>query len=506
MIQKRFGAIRMNETGIDYWVRRLVRQDMPLFSRTVEHVAGMANRENFSFSELAWSILEDPALTSRVLKLANSAYYNPYSKQITTISRAVMRLGTNTIKEIALAISLIESILSGERRQKVLVEVARSFHSAVQARKMAVKLGLKEPEEIFIAALLGRIGHIAFWCFADDQGLRLESAMLESGNDEHAELEILGFKLERLTERLSQEWKLSRLLERALRDKGDTDPRIRSIRMGCSVAMAAEKGWGSVEVGKAVKEVSACLRLPVDETTQILHEAAREAASVTESYANNLISRLVPIPEEEGRKKSDRGGETDINGGSNQSAFLVQTPKEQIYPKPDPSIQLGSLRDLSTLMASGVGEVNMVLSIVLEGIYRGVGMDRVIFALLSADRRHLRGKHGLGCLEDGYVENFMISTTSDLRNVFECVLRNKKPLWVTEKPEASIIPLLTEELTNVIGNGPFFVMPVSIKDVAIGVVYADRRASGRKLDEESFENFTFFGQQANMALRLLGSE
>ena len=84
----------MAERGIDYWVGRIVREDMPLFSRTVQQVAGMANKENYSFSELTWSILEDPASTSRVLKLANSMYYNPYSKRITTVSRAVMRLGT----------------------------------------------------------------------------------------------------------------------------------------------------------------------------------------------------------------------------------------------------------------------------------------------------------------------------------------------------------------------------------------------------------------------------
>ena len=137
----------MAERGIEYWVSRLALEDMPLFSRTVQHVAGMANRDNSSFSELAWSILEDPALTSRVLKLANSMYYNPYFKRITTVSRAVMRLGTNAIKEICLAISLIESVLSGLRKEKVAVEVARSFHAAVQARKMAIRMRLPDPKK-----------------------------------------------------------------------------------------------------------------------------------------------------------------------------------------------------------------------------------------------------------------------------------------------------------------------------------------------------------------------
>ncbi|MDR3568321.1 MAG: HDOD domain-containing protein [Syntrophobacteraceae bacterium] len=496
----------MAERGIDYWVKRLVLEDMPLFSRTVQQVAGMANKENCSFSELAWSILEDPALTSRVLKLANSMYYNPYAKRITTVSRAVMRLGTNAIKEICLAISLIESVLSGLHKEKVAFEVARSFHAAVQARKLALRFKLPDPEEVFIAALLARIGNIAFWCFSGSLGARLEQAMLTSERDELAELDVLGFKLQRLTERLSQEWKLSELLERVIRDRNDTDPRVRSIKLGCAVAVASEKGWDSPGIGKVIKEVSNTFHLPVVETTEILHQSAREAAEVTEFFGTANISRLVPVPGEVFCEKTERAAIATQDAKAGEKKILdagLEPSGQERYPKPDPSIQLGSLRDLSTLMSSGGGELNLMLSIVLEGIYRGIGMDRVIFGLLTPDRKYLQGKYGLGCIEGNCLEMFRISANSDAPNVFGYVLKSKKPLWVSERPEASLKKLLTEELLGVIGMGPYFIMAVSIKDVAIGVIYADRKSSGRKLDEESFENFTFFGQQLHMCLSIL---
>jgi HD-like signal output (HDOD) protein len=494
----------MAERNIDYWVRRLILEDMPLFSRTVQHVAGMANKDNCSYSELAWSILEDPALTSRVLKLANSMYYNPYSKRITTVSRAVMRLGTNAIREICLAISLIESVLSGLHKGKVAFEVARSFHAAVQAQKLAVRLKLPDPEEVFIAALLARIGHIAFWCFAGSVGARLENAMVEAARDELAELDILGFKLERLSERLSEEWKLSELLERALRDRNDADPRVRTIKLGCAVAMASEKGWDSPEIGRTIREVSNFSHVPVNEVTEMLHQAAREAAEVTEFYGTSIISRLVPIPGEIFSEKSVQAGKSDIaaeisKAGETEKSDLAR----ERYPKPDPSIQLASLRDLSTLMTSGGGEFNMMLSIVLEGIYRGIGMDRVVFALLSPDRKYLQGKHGLGCIEADWIQKFRIGVGPEVPNIIGCVLKNRKPVWVSEKPEASVRQLLTQELVSVIGGGPYFLMPVSIKEVAIGVIYADRKSSGRKLDDESFEKFTWFGQQTNLGLSVL---
>lgn len=513
----------MAEKEIDLWVTRLVQENMPIFTRTVERVAGMASKENGSLSELAWSILEDPTLTSQVLKLANSMYYNPYSQRINTVSRAVMRLGSNTVKEICLAISLIETVLSSLHKEKVALEVARAFHAAVQAKRMASRLNLAGPEEVFIAALLSRIGNIAFWCSAGEAGDRLESAMLDAEPEDQAEMKVLGFKLERLTLRLSQEWKLSDLLECALQNKNGTAPLVHSVKLGYAVAQASEKGWDCPQIIEIMKEAGDFLNLSEKETTKILHESARTAADIIESYGAKTISRLVPHPEEVSPQLPDQILETKPtaklieSNGAQKSHLLIPLPLEipsplpvesaggrQKSPKPDPSVQLCSLRDLSTLVTSGRADVNMVLSIVLEGIYRGIGMDRVIFALLTPDRQHLKGKYGLGWMDDGYVESFRISANSEMLNIFGFLLKNRRPIWVPEKPDNIIKPLLTEELSNLTGGGPFFAMAVAIKTVAIGVIYADRSQSGIELDEESFENFAFFGQQANMSLSALG--
>jgi HD-like signal output (HDOD) protein len=486
VFQRREGA-KVVEKEFDLWATRLVKEDMPIFARTVQCVAGTASRENSSLSDLAWSILEDPSLTTRVLKLANSMYYNPCSKRINTVSRAVMRLGFNTVKEICLAIALIETALSSLHKEKVAVEIARAFHAAVQARKFAILLNLPGPEEVFIAALLGRIGHIAFWCFAGDVGDRLESAMLEAECEDLAQMKVLGFKLERLTLRLCQEWKLSDLLESSLHDKNGADPRVRSVKLGYAVAQASEKGWDCPPIKEIMKDASGFLNLSEKETIKTLHESAVAAVEITESYGAKKSSRLVPLPME--------------------APSPLPVPAEEIrheYPKPDPGIQLCSLRDLSSLVTAGKGDANMVLSIVLEGIYRGIGMDRVIFALLTPDRQHLKGKYGLGSMEEGYIENFTISANLEIINIFGYLLRQRKPIWVTGKPDLTIRPLLTEELTDLIGDGPFFAMPVAIKGMAVGVICADRNRSGRSLDEESFESFAFFGQQANMSLSALG--
>ncbi len=478
----------MAETEFDKWVMRLIRENMPIFTRTAQSVAGMAGSENCSLANLAWSILEDPSLTAHVLKLANSIYYNPGSKRISTVSRALLRLGADTVKEMCLGIALVETVLSGLHKEKVAIEISRAFHAAVQARRMAKRRSLSGPEEIFIGALLTRIGNMVFWCFSGQEGEKLERAMLNTEREDEAEMEVLGFKLERLTLRLSQEWRLSDLLESVFYDKKGTDPRVLSIRLGCAVARASENGWHSPEMEKIIGEAADFLQSTEEETVKMLHESAIAASEITASYGAKKSSGLIPLPEQ-------------VSPSASPAAEIKHK-----YPEPDPNIQLCSLRDLSTLVTSGKGDVNLVLSIVLEGIYRGIGMDRVVFALLMPDRRRLVGKYGLGCVDDGWVGNLIIDLDPKMPNIFDYLIKNNRPVRITDNPDKSIEPLLTEKLSNQTGGGPFLATPIAIKGTIIGVIYADRNLSGRSLDDESFESFAFFGQQASLNLSMLGGK
>jgi HD-like signal output (HDOD) protein len=506
-------VVKVVESELDLWVMRLVQENMPIFNDTVQCVAGTASDENSSLSELAWSILKDPTLTAQVIKFANSTYYNPYSKRISTVSRAVMRLGFNMIKEICLSIALIETVVSGPHKEKLALEVARAFHAAIQARSFAIRRNLPGPEEVFIGALLTRIGNIAFWCFAGDVGEKLESALTDFEREDQAETKVLGFKLERLTLRLNQEWKLSELLESALHDNKGIDPRIRSIKLGCAVARASEEGWDCPRVMDLTKEVGDFLFLSQKETTETLHESARVAAEIMESYGAGRSVSLVPLPmpiklpsllvegiQAPEVEKIGRPGPPPLEPPHPEIVSIAQMKH---FPRPDAGIQLCSLRDLSSLVTSGKADLNMVLSIVLEGIYRGIGMDRVLFALLTPDRQHLNGKYGLGWEDEGYIQNVKIGVGPEMLNVFGYLLRDRKPLWVTARPDNIIKPLLTEDVFQITGGGPFFAMPLAIKATAIGIIYSDRNLSRRELDEESYESFTFFGRQANMSLSVL---
>ena len=288
--------------GLHQLSEALVTQELPAFATTVQAVSAEAAREGSSVSDVARAILHDPSMTARLLKMANSSFYNPSGSPINTISRAIVVLGFNAVKSICLSISIMDHLLKGKvHRDRLLAELGRAYHAATQARALAVARREKSPEEVFIATLLYSVGRLAFWCFADklapEAAGQLDEAMRKPGtNLDKIERRVLGYALRQLTAELNREWRLSSLLADALRG-GSDDDRVRCIRLSQELARAAEQGWESEEMKLMIKRISVSLKLEELELQEMLEENAREAALSLASLGIRNTARLVAVPE-----------------------------------------------------------------------------------------------------------------------------------------------------------------------------------------------------------------
>ena len=82
---------------------------MPAFPASVQKVIALTSDINSSPKDLVKVIDHDPVLTMKILKVANSAYFG-LSRKIVSINHAVVYLGLNTVKHVALAIAAIGSL------------------------------------------------------------------------------------------------------------------------------------------------------------------------------------------------------------------------------------------------------------------------------------------------------------------------------------------------------------------------------------------------------------
>ncbi len=129
---------------------------MPLIAtRMVE----LINSPRTSADEMAKVISGDPAISARVLKIANSSFYS-MARQVKTLPTAIVILGERTLKNLVLAASLRGMHGKFGQMEQMLWEDAMTC--ALGSRFLARSLRVCDPEEAFIAGLFRHIGRTVF--------------------------------------------------------------------------------------------------------------------------------------------------------------------------------------------------------------------------------------------------------------------------------------------------------------------------------------------------------
>jgi HD-like signal output (HDOD) protein len=135
-------------------------ESMPAFPQSVQSILELTRNMDCSPKDLTQVIGKDPIITLKVLRVVNSAYYN-LASQITSIDHAVVFLGFNTIKNLALSIAAISMLpanhLAGFNAQQYLLH---SLITAGIAKQLALRTHDADPNDCFIAGLLHDFGKV----------------------------------------------------------------------------------------------------------------------------------------------------------------------------------------------------------------------------------------------------------------------------------------------------------------------------------------------------------
>lgn len=126
---------------------------LPTLPSVINKLNSLSENDKSSVQEMAKIVSSDQVLSARILRLANSPSYGFY--RVSTISNAMILLGVNVVKSLALSSSIFAIM---EKDSVGLWE--HSLGTGVAANLIARKLGLPECEEIATAGLLHDIGKV----------------------------------------------------------------------------------------------------------------------------------------------------------------------------------------------------------------------------------------------------------------------------------------------------------------------------------------------------------
>ncbi|GFO60977.1 phosphodiesterase [Geomonas silvestris] len=137
--------------------------NLPMFHPIALKLQALLSAKDFTIEQVVALIIKDQALTSQILRLANSAFFSGLAK-VTTITEAVVRLGAKEIANVAMLASQQNSYNSftiPELKAHSLVLWKHALGSAIGSRWLCDRTGYKQfAQEAFIAGLLHDIGSL----------------------------------------------------------------------------------------------------------------------------------------------------------------------------------------------------------------------------------------------------------------------------------------------------------------------------------------------------------
>ena len=151
-------ADRLNHSTIDFLLRRIQRKgDFPSVSRTLSDINRLSGDDRGADADkLANVILRDFALTSKLLKLVNSAFYGTRTSEITSVSQAVVFLGVDNVRMTANSLTFFGHMKGNTAVLKD--SMTKSLLSGLIARYLARREKLAATEEAFICAMCQNLG------------------------------------------------------------------------------------------------------------------------------------------------------------------------------------------------------------------------------------------------------------------------------------------------------------------------------------------------------------
>ncbi|RMF19260.1 MAG: HDOD domain-containing protein [Gammaproteobacteria bacterium] len=472
--------------NLEQWLDELSEMKAVSLGAVIQELNRLTASDETSVQQLANAIMKDPSLTGKVLKAANSAAFNPQEIPVSTISRAIMHVGFDTIRALSVGALLAEQLLGPDASEQLVARIAQAVTAATQARKLCRGLKSELREEVFVASLLYHMGELLVWSYPHPIVDKATRVYVETGDLREAE-KVLGVRFRELTRGLVTHWRLGAVLEEAL--DNPVSKAALAVRAGHEIAEALARGPGHPSVKKAVEKAARDLELEIKTVRAGVSEAVKEAETLGQTYGDKRLTALLS-----GQTQAHRRADGEQEG-------VPATHGNG----PDSALQLAILQDIMQAMATGISSTEL-FRMILDGLHRAVGLERVCLALLNPQRNSLSARMAVGEGTEKWVQAFRFTYSRRRNNFWYEVMQTHGVVWLGHPDYVRLQHLAPDALVNLTRARQCLLGGLLTQGREIGVLYADRGTAGARLMEDHRAGFRYFVQQANLCLNMLAQK
>lgn len=484
------------QATVEFLLRRMRhKSDFPALSESVTAINRIANSETESVNRLANTILRDFALTNKILRLVNAVHFRTAGGgNISTVSRAVIVLGFEAVRNIAITVLLFEHLQNKGNAGQLKEAFLRTNLAAVLARDLSQLTRLADPEQAFICALFHGLGRLLALYYFPEESDEIHRQMLQKNcSEETAARSVLGIGLQDLGVAIARQWGFPQLIVDSMRDlpagrvrhPASAEERLRVLsgmaEQLCDMLGDATPETRAREMKKIQLRFAEALPVADEELNQSLHRSIAEVGEFARIIQLNIkqtafgrqIQKFVSdnAPDEEDAGIASTFSGTLLREGE---GILVDAPTLSDQPDAQAVLTAG-IQDISNSLVDDF-KLNDILRIILETMYRAMGFKRVLLSIRDVRSNSMQGRFGLGPDSVALSRSFRFSLEHG-NDVFFAACARGADILISDTDDPKIATRIPEWYHKLTPARSFILLPLTIKGKPVALIYADADAA-----------------------------
>jgi eukaryotic-like serine/threonine-protein kinase len=487
---------------LQFLLRRMEhKKDFPTMSHQVVEISQKAKAGSDSSANiLSNAILKDYSLSSKLLRLVNSPLYGQYGGRISTVSRAVVILGFEEVRNAALGLMLLDHLKDKNQASSLKEACISSMISGSLAHGVADKMNIKDKEEAYVCSMFHQLGKLlSIYYFPEETEIIFDVVKQKNMKEQVAAESVLGVSFEEIGIAVGESWQLPAELVDSMHT---LPPGELKKPLSQSDLLKHVSGFSN----EYCEMISTCSAQERQQSFEALASRFSKSMSISRSQMEEILSNALSEMEKYAKlvnldlgkseifnkankwSPSDKTGET-VNDDDDMS--ITQLPEQQTKI-------IDAIQEITDAILEGA-PLNDILIMVMETIFTSFNFHRVMFCFINKGRTSINARFGFGPNVEEIINRLSIPNGGE--DIFNLSLKQAKDLIIEDTSAAEADKLLPQWYRSKFAKKSLLVYPIVVKNIPIGLIYIDSIAPVSVADESRLGTVRTLRNQIILAIR-----
>ena len=502
------GSEATSNTTLQFLLRRMeLKSDFPTLSHQIIEISQKAKADGESNANaLSNAILKDYSLSTKLLRLVNSPLYGQYGGKISTISRAVVILGFEEVRNAALGLMLLDHLKDKNQAGSLKEACIGALMSGSIAHGLSKNLKIKDSEEGYVCSMFHNLGKmLAIYYFPEEVEVIMDHVQQKGMKESHAAQSVLGVTFEEIGIAVGESWQLPNEIIESMQTlpPGELKNPLSQIDMlkhmagfsneYCSLISSTSSADRNSAFETIASRYGNTLTISRGQMEDIISNAMDEMSKYAKLVNLDLgDSQLF----KNAAKWSSKDIEEVLEEAEHDVTDIHQATAEELARQ---ERLVCAMQEITDAILEGA-PLNSILVMIMETIFTGLNFTRVTFCFINKSRTAIEARFGFGPDLEPIIDRLSIPTGGD-RDIFNQALKLNQDMRIEDMQSVDAQGLMPKWYIEKYARKSMLVYPIIVKNIPMGILFIDNINPISMIDEKKLNMARTLRNQIVLAIR-----